>query len=410
MNDIWMSRKIILCSALGTALEWYDFFIFGVLSVLLSKKFFPHDGFSSLINTFGIFTVGFIARPLGGIIWGYIGDTLGRKKALLYSILIMSFSTAFIGLITNYNQLGITILVILRIAQGLSASGEHAGALILVNETFPNMRNSFYSSFCLSGIYLGMVLANVVPYVVITLIGDQAFNDWGWRIPFFASILLGLIGYYLRTGILETPAFEKMLQNKEALKIPIIHLLKTNWRNTLLGIGIFQLAVTVPYIIFIFYPSYAKFKFTDFSNIFSLIMICTLIPFFGYLATIKMRAKLMVSTAVLILMFSAFLISKIEQVSMISISTTQIIYSLFISAFVGSLGSFIVELFPIQVRYTGLAISLNFAATFFGGTAPLIMAFLLSKGGEITNVGYYLIMSSLLALLVMSLFYKTVKQ
>jgi len=402
-------NKLIFCSMIGTILEWYDFFIFGALSPVIARIFFQNNDVTNLINTFGIFAIGFAARPLGSLLWGHVGDTLGRKKALLYSILTMSISTTVIGLLGSYEKIGIMApiaLVILRIIQGVAASGEHSGSLVLIRESTMESNNGFYTSICLSSVYIGMILANLSALFVSSELTKEQLYDWGWRLPFLISFFLGYIGYYMRAKIDETYFFKNILLKNQIFKIPVFSLIKEKWLITVLGIGIFQLAVTIPYIIFVFLPSYVNNNVKLYSNSAALAITALLILVFGMISRIEARIKLMKISAVLTLIFSIPLIQMIELDSNAGFFFVQFFFAIVCSIFVGAVGSFITDIFPVQIRYTGVAICFNVAATFFGGIAPFISSVLVYKTGQLEFSGYYLVVSSIIALTCLLTFTK----
>lgn len=393
-------RNLLFCSAIGTVLEWYDFFLFGALSSIISARFFTGNHIPTLISSFGVFAVGFIARPFGSIFWGHIGDTFGRKKTLLYSMMIMTISTIGIGCLPSYETIGICapiFLVILRIIQGFSVSGEHTGCLLILGESI-ELKNDAYLSLSLSCVYFGILLANITAFGCSFFLGEKLFSDWGWRIPFVLSLVLGFLGYYARLKIQETISFKKMIENNGISKIPFITLVKGNLLTILFGIGIFQLAVTIPYVVFIFLPSYVTNKLTLFSNSVNLMIVSILIIFFGTLSNKNNRTKIMLLSAVIITLFSVPILNGIQNEGLLYVFIVQLFFSVTCAAYVGSVGAYIVELFQTNTRYTGVAICLNFGSMLFGGSAPLILSILTYKNNNIGYVGYFLVISALIAI------------
>lgn len=394
-------NNVLLCSVIGTILEWYDFFLFGALSSIMAEKFFAHNDIPPLISSFGVFAIGYLARPFGSIFWGHIGDTIGRKKTLLYSIALMTASTISIGFLPSYETIGLyapLLLIVLRIMQGFSVSGEHTGCLLMVGESIQNHKNDFYLSFCLSSIYIGILMANLFSFSLAYFLGQQLFIDWGWRITFIIGAFLGIISYYLRRNTEETLSFKNIIKNNEHIKMPFLYLIRNNLVTVLLGAGVFQLAVSIPYVIFIFLPSYFKGNLSFFSNSISLIMVSVLIIIFGLISNDKTRKKILISSAVLVVAFSIPILNRLQNARYLHLFISQIVFSILCAAYVGAVGRYMINLFPINVRYSGIAASLNLAAIFFGGGTPLILSILTHKTNNINYIGYFLVLSSIIAI------------
>jgi MFS family permease len=234
-------RKVALASAVGATIEWYDFFLYGTAAGLVFDKLFFNglDGATAQFAAFGTFAVGFLARPVGGLIFGHFGDRIGRKQMLLMTLLIMGIGTALIGLLPSYDAIGVwapILLVALRILQGIGVGGEYGGAVLLAVEYAPPHRRGFFGSFAHIGVPGGLFLA-AVSFSIAGLLPDDAFLAWGWRACFLVSIVLLAIGAYIRLSVMETPAFKRVQARKEVATVPVKELVKAQPRSLLLGMG-----------------------------------------------------------------------------------------------------------------------------------------------------------------------------
>jgi MHS family shikimate/dehydroshikimate transporter-like MFS transporter len=236
------ARKVVLASAFGTIIEWYDFFIYGTAAALVfGKTFFPADDpVVSTLAAFSVFAVGYLARPLGGIVFGHFGDRIGRRSMLVISIMLMGGGTFLVGFLPSYQQIGILapiFLIVLRIIQAIGLGGEWGGAVLMVAETAPPNRRGLFGSIVQMGNPLGRLIATGV-FALATRLPESEFLSWGWRLPFLASVLLIMVGVFIRLNLDETPAFERMRATKKTARIPLVDVLTTYRRETLIAIGI----------------------------------------------------------------------------------------------------------------------------------------------------------------------------
>ena len=220
-------RRVIVASFIGTTIEWYDFFLYGTAAALVfNRLFFPTlDPLAGTLSAYGTFAVGFVARPLGGAVFGHYGDRLGRKKMLVWSLLIMGIATALIGLMPTYDQIGIwspVLLVVLRFVQGIGVGGEWGGAVLLAVEHSGGARRGFHGSWPQMGVPGGLLLSTAVFALLSSALPEKAFLDWGWRIPFLVSVLLVGVGLFIRLRILETPSFAKLKEARRESRVPLL--------------------------------------------------------------------------------------------------------------------------------------------------------------------------------------------
>lgn len=234
-------RKVALASAVGATIEWYDFFLYGTAAGLVFDKLFFNglEGPAAQFAAFGTFAVGFLARPIGGLVFGHFGDRIGRKQMLILTLLIMGVGTALIGLLPSYDTIGVwapVLLVVLRILQGIGVGGEYGGAVLLAVEYAPTERRGFFGSFAHIGVPGGLFLA-AGAFSIASLLPEEAFLAWGWRACFLVSIVLLAIGAYIRMSVMETPAFQQVQERKEVASVPVKELVKAQPRALLLGMG-----------------------------------------------------------------------------------------------------------------------------------------------------------------------------
>ena len=234
-------QRVAFASAIGCVIEWYDFFLYGVVAGLVfNKLFFPNqDPFIGILLAYATFAVGFVARPVGGILFGHFGDRLGRKGMLVLTLLIMGIATFLIGFLPTYNDIGPwapIFLLVLRVLQGLGIGGEWGGAVLMAIEYAPKERRGFYGSWPQIGVPAGLFLATIV-VALLSQASDQAFLQWGWRVAFLLSGLLVAVGLYIRLKILETPMFERLRESQAQAKVPFFELWRTHTLKTILGMG-----------------------------------------------------------------------------------------------------------------------------------------------------------------------------
>jgi len=230
--DPAMRRRAMVSSVLGSCIEWYDFYVYGVAAaIVLNGQFFPNvDPFMGILLSFSTYAIGFAARPIGGVIFAHFGDRIGRKKMLMMTLGLMGFGTFMIGCLPNFAAIGIAapiILVLLRIVQGLGVGGEWGGAALMATEYAPAKRRGFFGSWPQIGVPAGTLLANGAFFLVVGLLPDEAFEAWGWRIPFLSSLALIALSFYIRSKVAESPVFEEIKAKGEIEKLPVVKVIKT---------------------------------------------------------------------------------------------------------------------------------------------------------------------------------------
>ncbi|HET7164989.1 MAG TPA: MFS transporter [Pseudolabrys sp.] len=383
---------IALASAIGTTIEWYDFFLFGVVTPLVfNKLFFPN--FDPLVGTllaYTTFFVGFISRPIGGIIFGHYGDRIGRKTVLVLTILIMGVATFLIGLLPTYASVGIwapVMLLFLRIFQGIGIGGEWGGAVLMAVEHSPAGRRGFYGSWPQIGVPAGLLLSSGMVYL-LSYLPEADFFSWGWRIAFLISAVLVAVGLYIRLKIMETPAFTRIQESNKVVHVPFFELWRTHGKNTLLGLGARYIEGVTFNIFGVFVVGYLAGTLglprqTALAGVMiaSAIMI-VMLPIYGNLSD-KIGRRRMFGVAGLligILSFPAFWLMQTKEPLMIWIAIA-VPFAFVYPAVYGPQAALFSELFDTRVRYTGISFVYQFSGIYASGLTPIIATALLPMGG-----------------------------
>lgn len=399
--------RIFSYCIIGTILEWYDFAIFGVLSPILAKIFFPHqDKTTGMLIAFSIFATGFIMRPVGGVILGHIGDRYGRKKAILLSMFLMTFATVGIGLLPTKGFDTHTLifwLVMLRLFQGFSVGGEMAGVMTFISEISPQKRFFFYQSFIYSGTTGGMLLGTVVASLVFSSFDHNSYSNI-WRIPFIFSFILGVVGLFLRLKAVETPVFSELLKQKKVLKIPVKELFFHFYKEVIFACLILSAGSSVIYYTVVYYPAFiSQFQHHDTQYLHTatigLLLLMCLVPCFGYFThkrNIKTLIKLGLCCFILLPIPTLAWVSYHQQ--FLSVIIVQIIYVLIYSSFQALIPTLSALVFPNTVRFTGIAFCLNIT-TIFGGTFPMIALALVKFTGLSYAGSFYMTLMATVGLL-----------
>jgi MHS family shikimate/dehydroshikimate transporter-like MFS transporter len=400
-------RRVALASFVGTAMEWYDFFLYGMASALIfNELFFPEQ--TPLVGTllaFATFGVGFGARPIGGLVFGHFGDRLGRRSMLIITLAMMGVATALIGILPTYAVVGIwapILLVLLRIVQGFAVGGEWGGAVLMAVEHAPEGRRGFYGSWVQMGVPAGLVLADGV-FLLFERLPEEAFLAWGWRVPFILSLLLVAVGLYVRLRVEESPVFREMEESHTESRTPILDVIRNHPKNVLLAMGA-RLGDNVLFYIFsVFVLAYVaeQLGLPESTALVGVLIASVIefftIPVFGALSDrIGRRPVYMGGAAFCVLLtFPYFWLLNTESPVLIWLA---IILSLAIghAAMYAPQASFLSELFGTNVRYSGASIGYQLAPIFGGGVAPLIAtALLAATDGAYWPIALYMIAMAL---------------
>lgn len=409
-------KKIVTSGMIGNALEWYDYALFGHFAVLISQLYFPtEDPLNSLMATFGVFAAGFAMRPLGAILFGWIGDRFSRKLSLSISILMMAIPTAFVGVLPTYAEIGILapiLLTVIRILQGLSIGGEFGGSIIYIVEHAPENKRGFAGSSSIFSLALGILAGSLIATIFSHSLSKEDFESWGWRVPFLLSFLIGIVGFYIRSHLSESPKFLEAKEKGEISKSPLFDMLKYHWRDTSLAIVLY-LTVTVPfYTMSVFMTSYlvkyvgVEMSFALLVNSIAMFVMLIISPISGYFSDIIGRKKVLLFAAIGMLLSLYFIFETINSADHINIIFAMVIFSFFISCYMGPMPTVLVELFPTSVRFTSMSLAYNISAAIFGGTMPIIGFELLKISGDSNPIILYVAAYIAISIIALLFFYK----
>jgi MFS family permease len=404
-------KKLILLSSFGGALEFYDFIIFIVFAKIISALFFPaQDPTASLMLTFGVFALGYVVRPLGGFLFGHFGDRLGRKKTFVASILLMAIPTFLMGLLPTYETLGITasiLLIILRLLQGLSVSGELPGAIIFVAESVPDQHRGAACGVIFFAINSGLLLGSLLGSFLMSTLSQEALMDWGWRIPFLLGGLLGVVSYYLRKKLRETPLFQEINQQQSKEKVPALILFQQYPKQLLKGIGVTVLGATLFTVCFLYLPTYIATQFQfPLKSLFTVNSIAIFIfsiqaVLMAWLSDRVGRKTIMRIGAIGFIVLSYPLFMLFQQGNFALVIATMIIFALMGGCISGTFPCQLVEMFPTRVRYTGFGVAYNITYAIFGGLTPLIVTALIRTTNEPLAPAFWLIGTAVIAFITL---------
>ncbi len=406
-------KKVAIAGMIGNGLEWYDYALYGNFASLISQLFFPSDSkFVSLLITFGVFAIGFVMRPLGAILFGYVGDKYGRKTSLAFSILMMAIPTSFIGLLPTYSQIGIAapiLLTLIRLMQGLALGGEFSGSITYVVEHAPAKNRVFVGSLSVISLVMGMLLGSAIATLFANILDKESLESWGWRVPFILGFFIGIIGLYIRSALDESPEYENAKQFKQLANKPIRELFSKHKGGIILASGLYM-AVTIPfYMLSVFMISFMT-KFLGFSlseamtiNSVSMVTLLIFLPISAKLAD-RYGVKSVLLISLLMLGVSAFpafwlITQKVFMLSLLG----QVFFAGVLSFYIAPIPTVLVDIFPTKVRYTGMAVACNLCAALFGGTAPIVATKILQKTGDNMMLASYIVFSTIISLI--SLYY-----
>lgn len=403
-------RLAIGATVLGNILEWYDFALMGMLAPLFSRLFFA-DGFS-LSHPLFFFAIGSFFRPIGGMIFGYLGDKSGRKVALIKTIILMTIPVFIISILPSYAQIGITatlIMCLICIFQGICTGGEFPGSIVFLIETAPKKKQGYVGCWAYFGALLGMLLSALDLYCIDSNLSRADFESWGWRLPFVVGTILGIAGILLRRMLHETPAFLKEKKAGDLLYDPLFTSFQKYKKVLLKGLGIFILDAVGFNLIIVFSSTYfaetlkLSLKEVFAINTFTILVALVLIPFAGKLSNHYgcLRLSKWALWAMILLAFPLYQL--MDPQALWTIYSAQAGLALLLALYLANLPALICKLFPPQVRYSSCALVTNFSVALFGGTAPLCALYFIERFGCTIFPSFYLIAAALLSLLSLSL-------
>ncbi|HVA22763.1 MAG TPA: MFS transporter [Chloroflexota bacterium] len=413
-------RRAVIASTVGTAIEWYDFFLYStVTGLVFAKVFFPtSDPLTGTLNAFGIYAVGFVARPIGAAIFGHYGDRIGRKTTLIATLILMGVGTFLVGFVPGYASIGIwgaVILSVLRFVQGVGVGGEWGGSVLMSLEWGHKGRRGFLASWPQFGVPCGLFLANVA-VLVFSAISGSNFINWGWRIPFFLSIVLVGVGLYIRLGILETPLFQRLLDEKRIERTPVLEVIKRNPKEIILS-ALLRLPEQSPFYIFTaFIYAYGTGALKQSQNFLLIAVLCASlvsfvsIPFFGHLSDIMGRKRVYLSGVVLMGVFGFVWIGLLGTLVPALIFVAIVVSLIPHDMQYGPQAALIAESFTGRLRYSGASLGYQLASVIAGGPAPLIATALFAAYKTGYAIAGYILVCSVIGFIATALLTERSKQ
>ena len=409
-----MLRRVVVASVLGNALEWFDFAIFGLFAVIISRLFFPAgDETASLLLTLATFGVGFAVRPLGGVVLGIYGDRLGRKKALSLTILLMAIGTGMMGVLPTYAAVDIAapiLMVLARLIQGFSTGGEFSGATTMLIEFAPRHLRGFYGSFQMCSQALAFSCGALAAYLLTAHLSPASLDAWGWRLPFLFGILIGPVGWIIRIHLDESPEFQAYARNRPKTKRPgiwtsLVDLFANHPREILSSLGICTVGTVSAYVFVFFMPIFAKKQMglpiadVNLATFFATAVLVVCCPISAYLSD-RFGRRAVLFPGILAYGIAAYALFAhfIHSPSYESFLLAQVVIAFFMSFVWGPTPITLTEVFPVGVRATGASITYNVAVLVFGGLAPLYNTWLVQATGSDLAPIYYVMVSVLIGL------------
>jgi MHS family proline/betaine transporter-like MFS transporter len=404
-------REVVIAGTVGNVMEWYDFSLYGIFAPVLAKLFFPAaDPTASLLATFVAFAAGFAMRPLGGMVFGHVGDRYGRKSALAASVILMAVPSASIGLLPTYSQVGITaslLLVVARVLQGVSAGGELTGSTSFVLEHAPPAHRGGLTSLALCGATLGNILGSVLGTLLTAALSPEALETWGWRIPFLLGAGVGLAGLWVRLGLRETPAFEKTREAGEVAHEPVLEAIRHFPKEMATLVGVVCLPAVGAYTLIGYMPTYlstevglslsqALMIFT-----FGLILMALVMPVVGALSDRFGRKILISGWAIGCIALGYPLFALISRGGELAALVGVLLFA-GLAAFQSPVYSLMPEAVPTRVRYSALSIGYNVGMAVFGGTTPAVATALIAVTHNRLAPSFYLIFAAIVTLFAVS--------
>jgi MFS transporter, MHS family, proline/betaine transporter len=404
-------RRVIAAGMIGNVLEWYDFAIYGYFAATIGRHFFPHeDPVAQLLSAFGVFAIGYLMRPLGGALVGHIGDSFGRRAALTFSVAAMAIPTFLIGLLPDYQTIGLFApigLTLLRVVQGLSVGGEYTSSMVFLVEHAPEGRRGLMGALGASGATAGILLGSAIGAAFAACMSTETLDAWGWRIPFLLGLMVGIAGYILRRYVLETGVGEKRM------RAPIIETLYDHWRVVLGFIGLSVYNAVTFYIAFVYLVSWlqtadgiAPSRSLEI-NSFSMAILLPLVIAAGWLSDRFGRKPLLLLASMAGVVGALPLFWLLNHPSELLAQIGQLGFVLLMGVYGGTLPAVLVEAAPASVRCTAVALGYNLCFGLFGGLSPLVATWLVERAGNEIAPAFLIMASAAVTLLTIFWFRET---
>lgn len=410
-QDKKVSVRVLLASLIGSSIEWFDYFLYGTVAALIfNQLYFPaEDPTVGTMLAFMSFGLSFFIRPFGGIFFSHIGDKIGRKKTLVLTLTLMGGATVLMGLLPTYQAIGIAapiLMILLRLVQGLGIGGEWGGAMLLAVEYAPKEKRGLFGAVPQMGVTLGMLLATLA-LTVMTMLPEEEFMSWGWRVPFVGSALLVFLGLWIRKGIDETPAFKKNQEEGKVVDVPLFETLRTHKKEVLIAVGAKCVETGPFYIMFTFIMYYATQVLTfERSQVLNAVTVATLIttfliPVMGAASDKLGRKTVYIGGVVLMMLYAFPYFWMLNTGSVVWLNVATIIgLGIVWTPITAVLGTMFSEIFKSNVRYTGITLGYQIGAALAGGTAPMVALWLLSTfESSYTPIALYIIAMGVISLI-----------
>ncbi|NLU83940.1 MFS transporter [Rhodococcus sp. HNM0569] len=403
------ARRAVLSSFVGTAIEWYDFFIYGTAAALIiGPQFFPGaSSFAGTLAAFATFAVGFVARPIGGVVMGHFGDRIGRKSMLVLSLTLMGAATVGIGLLPNYEAIGVLapiLLVVFRFVQGIGVGGEWGGAVLVATENAPAGKRGLYGAAPQMGVPAGVMAANLVFLLVTSVLSDEAFRSWGWRVPFLASAALVAVAMWIRLGVTESDEFAEVKASDKVAKLPLVEVLTKNWRSVLLAAGTFIATNGIAYVFMVYVLNYGTehLGFSRSTMLTLLIVSCPVwmagMAFSAYKSDSWGRRRVYIVSSVALLVVAVAFFPLMETASIPVMQIAMIALAWVLGCAAGPQSALFAELFPAHIRYSGASLGYQIGAILGGGLAPFLATWLYGTFGTAYAITAYFAFVAVLSL------------
>jgi metabolite-proton symporter len=408
VEDAATVRRAVIACAIGQVFEIFDFVIYGFFAVAIGRAFFPStDPIASLLASFATFAVGFLMRPVGAMVIGWYGDRFGRRKALVVTIGLMAVATGATGLIPSYAAIGLlgpVLLLICRMLQGFSTGGEWGGAAAFLVEHAPTGRRGFIGSLQQAATAIGAMCATFSAAILTTTLSAESFFAWGWRIPFLIGFVLGPVGYYLRTRVAETPAFQRAVATDSIKRMPLAEAFSTHGWTFLAAFGPSIIGCVINYVFLVFLPSFASqtlkidLSYALWSTTLAGLIYLVLTPIVGHYSDYIGRKPMMLACSVLafVMAYPLFLFLETHP-TFLGLLVVQAIAQAVLTLYTGVISTILSEMFPTNVRYTALSVSYGFAVAIFGGFAPYIATFLVKVTENPLAPSFYVMAAALIS-------------
>ncbi|GAX49825.1 glycine betaine/L-proline transporter ProP [Streptomyces olivochromogenes] len=405
VTDPALVKRAVKAAALGNAMEWFDFGVYSYIAVTLGKVFFPSGNpTAQLLSTFGAFAAAFLVRPLGGMVFGPLGDRVGRQKVLALTMIMMAAGTFAIGLIPSYATIGVgapLLLLAARLVQGFSTGGEYAGASTFIAEYAPDKKRGFFGSWLEFGTLAGYIGGAGLVTLMTAFLSTEDLLSWGWRVPFLIAGPMGIIGLYLRMRLEETPAFAAELakaskQEADRPKVRLREMVAGQWRALLLCVGLVLVFNVTDYMLLSYMPSYltSELKYDETHGLLVVLGVMALMmivqPFAGALTDRIGRRPVIAAGCVGFLALSVPALLLIRQGSLLAVALGMGALGLLLVCFTSAMPAALPALFPTKVRYGSLSIGFNVSVSLFGGTTPLVTTALIGATGNMMMPAYYM--------------------